>query len=118
MVWIRGAIGIMILGLIILTLNSNIFFFTIAIIFLSFGEIIIVPAEYLFIIKITPKDKRGLYLGAQNLICLGLSLSPIICGFILERMLPQFMFFALCLILIISLLFYQIGYTKSQNQTL
>lgn len=115
MVWIRGAIIIMILGLSILIINTNIFFFTIAIIFLSFGEIIIVPAEYLFIIKITPEDKRGLYLGAQNLIYLGLSLSPILCGFILERMLPQFMFFALCLILLISLLFYQIGYNKSQN---
>lgn len=111
--WITFAILTMIIGLIILMFNSNFLWLTISVIFLSIGEVTIVPAEYLFIIKITPEDKRGVYMGTQNLIFLGLSLSPIICGYLLSNFGVNAMFITLCIILLVSLFFYSKGYTKS-----
>lgn len=116
MFWIRISISLMIVGLIILMFDSNIIFLTISIIFLSFGEIAIVPAEYLFIIKITPEESRGAYFGAQNLIFIGLSLSAILCGFLLENFAPSVMFIVLSIILILSYLFYHLGYLKSEDK--
>jgi predicted MFS family arabinose efflux permease len=115
MKWIRFAIISMIIGLMILMYNTNFIFMTVAILLLSFGEVVIVPAEYLFIIKITPENKRGLYLGAQNLIYLGLSFSPIICGFMLEKFAPQWMLLFLAVLLGLSLFFYSLGYVKSEK---
>ncbi len=116
LMWIRAAIVSMIVGLVILTFSTNFIFLTIAIVFLSFGEISIVPAEYLFIIKITPNEQRGLYLGAQNLIYLGLSLSPLLCGFLLKELNAQVMFLSLCAVLVISLLFYHLGYNADHKK--
>lgn len=76
-----NAIIAMALGLLFLMFNTNLIFLTLSTVLVSFGEVAIVPAEYLFILKITPESKRGLYFGAQNLIYLGLSLTPIICGY-------------------------------------
>lgn len=115
MVWIRISIIFMIIGLLILMFDSSIIFLTISVIFLSFGEIAIVPAEYLFIIKITPEELRGAYFGAQNLIFIGLSLSAILCGFLIENFAPPVLFIVLSIILILSYLFYRLGYIKSEN---
>ena len=82
---------------------------------LSFGEVAIVPAEYLFIIKITPKEQRGVYLGAQNMIVLGLSISPVLCGYLLKEATASMMFAVLCVILVFSLAFYQMGYSVSEK---
>lgn len=113
MKWIRFAVVSMMIGLIILMFNTNSVFLTISIVLLSFGEVTIVPAVYLFIIKITPEDKRGVYLGKQNLIYLGLSLTPIVCGFLLSEFVPQWMFVFLISSLGVSLYFYSLGYAKS-----
>lgn len=111
--WIRSAIIAMALGLLFLMFNTNLIFLTLSTVLLSFGEVAIVPAEYLFILKITPESKRGLYFGAQNLIYLGLSLTPIICGYLLSEFTAQWMFVFLIASLGVSLYFYSRGYARS-----
>lgn len=113
--WVRFAVGSMMAGLIILIFRSDLLWLTAAIVLLSFGEVAIVPAEYLFIIKITPKEQRGVYLGAQNMIVLGLSISPVLCGYLLKEATASVMFAVLCVILVFSLAFYQMGYSVSEK---
>ena len=113
--WVRFAVGSMVAGLIILIFRSDLLWLTAAIVLLSFGEVAIVPAEYLFIIKITPKEQRGVYLGAQNMIVLGLSISPVLCGYLLKEASASMMFAVLCIILMFSLAFYQMGYSVSEK---
>ena len=95
--------------------EADLLWLTAAIVLLSFGEVAIVPAEYLFIIKITPKEQRGVYLGAQNMIVLGLSISPVLCGYLLKEATASMMFAVLCVILVFSLAFYQMGYSVSEK---
>ena len=113
--WVRFAVGSMMAGLIILIFRSDLLWLTAAIVLLSFGEVAIVPAEYLFIIKITPKEQSGVYLGAQNMIVLGLSISPVLCGYLLKEATASMMFAVLCVILVFSLAFYQMGYSVSEK---
>lgn len=113
--WVRFAVGSMMAGLIILIFRSDLLWLTAAIVLLSFGEVAIVPAEYLFIIKITPKEQRGVYLGAQNMIVLGLSISPVLCGYLLKEATASMIFVVLCVILVFSLTFYQMGYSVSEK---
>lgn len=110
-----GGVLSMMAGLIILIFRSDLLWLTAAIVLLSFGEVAIVPAEYLFIIKITPKEQRGVYLGAQNMIVLGLSISPVLCGYLLKEATASMMFAVLCIILVFSLAFYQMGYSVSEK---
>lgn len=110
-----GGVLSMMAGLIILNFRSDLLWLTAAIVLLSFGEVVIVPAEYLFIIKITPKEQRGVYLGAQNMIVLGLSISPVLCGYLLKEATASTMFAVLCVILVFSLAFYQMGYSVSEK---
>ncbi|KMN76745.1 hypothetical protein VK98_19480 [Chromobacterium sp. LK11] len=49
------------------------------------GEIVLVPAEYLYIDAIAPEDCKGVYYGAQNLASLGGALGPMLAGWVLAR---------------------------------
>ncbi|WP_374421309.1 MFS transporter [Chromobacterium sp.] len=51
----------------------------------SLGEIVLVPAEYLYIDAIAPEDCKGIYYGAQNLASLGGALGPMLAGWVLAR---------------------------------
>ena len=62
-----------------------------------------------------PKEQRGVYLGAQNMIVLGLSISPVLCGYLLKEATASMMFAVLCVILVFSLAFYQMGYSVSEK---
>ena len=61
----------------------------------TLGEMIIYPAEYLFIDTIAPEALRGSYYGAQNLAAFGGALSPVICGYLLINSTPTSMFYVL-----------------------
>jgi MFS family permease len=61
----------------------------------TLGEMIIYPAEYLFIDTIAPETLRGSYYGAQNLAAFGGALSPVICGYLLINTPPITMFYVL-----------------------
>lgn len=61
----------------------------------TLGEMIIYPAEYLFVDTIAPERLRGSYLGAQNLAAFGGALSPVICGYLLINTPAPTMFYVL-----------------------
>ncbi len=61
----------------------------------TLGEMIIYPAEYLFVDTIAPDHLRGSYLGAQNLAAFGGALSPVICGYLLINSPAPTMFYVL-----------------------
>ncbi|MNG28525.1 putative transporter [compost metagenome] len=61
----------------------------------TLGEMIIYPAEFLFVDTLAPEELRGSYYGAQNLAALGGALSPVICGFLLLHTPAPTMFYAL-----------------------
>ncbi|WP_052126336.1 MFS transporter [Pseudomonas mediterranea] len=81
----------------------------VAMIIFTVGEIIIIPAEYLFIDYIAPEDMRGVYYGAQNLSNLGAALGPVLCGAVLSWYAPQTMFYVLSLCVVAASLFYFLG---------
>ena len=64
----------------------------------TLGEMIIYPAEFLFVDTLAPEELRGSYYGAQNLAALGGALSPVICGFLLMHTPAPTMFYALSLL--------------------
>ena len=49
----------------------------------TLGEILLVPAEYLYIDAIAPEHLRGSYYGAQNLAQAGGAISPVLAGMVL-----------------------------------
>lgn len=61
----------------------------------TLGEMIIYPAEYLFVDTIAPDHLRGSYLGAQNLAAFGGAMSPVICGYLLINSPAPTMFYVL-----------------------
>ncbi|MGV8920813.1 MAG: MFS transporter [Pseudomonas sp.] len=61
----------------------------------TLGEMIIYPAEFLFIDTIAPEPLRGSYYGAQNLAAFGGAMSPVICGYLLINSTPGSMFYVL-----------------------
>ena len=61
------------------------------------------------------QKSRGVYLGAQNMIVLGLSISPVLCGYLLKEATASMMFAVLCIILVFSPAFYQMGYSVSEK---
>ncbi|VVP84060.1 Multidrug resistance protein MdtH [Pseudomonas fluorescens] len=93
--WIAGGTGLFILGLIGFSLADSLLGWCVAMFIFTLGEIIIYPAEFLFIDTLAPEALRGSYYGAQNLAALGGALSPVICGFLLMRTPAPTMFYAL-----------------------
>ena len=49
------------------------------------------------------------------MIVLGLSISPVLCGYLLKEATASMMFAVLCIILVFSLAFYQMGYSVSEK---
>jgi MFS family permease len=93
--WIVAGTGLFILGLIGFSLADSLVSWCVAMFIFTLGEIIIYPAEFLFVDTLAPEDLRGSYYGAQNLAALGGALSPVICGFMLMRTPAPTMFYAL-----------------------
>ncbi|MDF9778587.1 MFS transporter [Pseudomonas baetica] len=93
--WIVAGTGLFILGLIGFSLADSLVSWCVAMFIFTLGEIIIYPAEFLFVDTLAPEELRGSYYGAQNLAALGGALSPVICGFMLMRTPAPTMFYAL-----------------------
>jgi predicted MFS family arabinose efflux permease len=73
------------------------------------GEIIVFPAEYMFIDRIAPDHLRGMYYGAQNLSNLGAALGPVLCGLVLASWPALAMFYMLGAFIVGGGVFYYIG---------
>ncbi|NWC08400.1 MFS transporter [Pseudomonas agarici] len=93
--WIGVGTTFFIIGLIGFSYATNLVSWCIAMFIFTLGEMIIYPAEYLFIDTIAPENLRGSYLGAQNLAALGGALSPVICGYLLINTPATTMFYVL-----------------------
>ncbi|MGO4312780.1 MFS transporter [Pseudomonas sp. KB_15] len=93
--WIVAGTCLFILGLIGFSLADSLVSWCVAMFIFTLGEIIIYPAEFLFVDTLAPEELRGSYYGAQNLAALGGALSPVICGFMLMHTPAPTMFYAL-----------------------
>src|SRR5476649_2998067 len=101
--FILGLVGFMVAG-------PSIFIWMIAMVIFSFGELIVIPAEYMFIDFIAPDNMKGSYYGMQNLSNLGGAINPVLCGFLLSYAAPPVMFIALIIAAIAGLVFFWMGH--------
>src|SRR5471030_667918 len=101
--FILGLVGFMVAG-------PSIFIWMIAMVIFSFGELIVIPAEYMFIDFIAPDNMKGSYYGMQNLSNLGGAINPVLCGFLLSYTAPPVMFIALIIASIAGLVFFWLGH--------
>lgn len=81
--WIAGGTALFIVGLIGFSLADSLVGWCVAMFIFTLGEMIIYPADFLFVDTLAPEELRGSYYGAQNLAALGGALSPVMCGFLL-----------------------------------
>ncbi|SDA80250.1 Predicted arabinose efflux permease, MFS family [Pseudomonas sp. NFACC15-1] len=93
--WIAAGTSLFILGLIGFSLADDMLSWCVAMFIFTLGEMIIYPAEFLFVDTLAPEELRGSYYGAQNLAALGGALSPVICGYLLIQTPAPTMFYAL-----------------------
>jgi MFS family permease len=80
-----------------------------AMVVFSAGEVVVIPATYLFIDSIAPDHMKGSYYGAQSLSNLGGAASPALCGLLLSASDPRLMFCALIAMAIAALWLFHAG---------
>ena len=115
--WIVVGTGLFILGLIGFSLADSVVSWCVAMFIFTLGEMIIYPAEFLFVDTLAPDELRGSYYGAQNLAALGGALSPVICGFLLMHTPAPTMFYAMSALAALGgLLCFMSGRGKSIQQ--
>ncbi|WP_150635327.1 MFS transporter [Pseudomonas fluorescens] len=93
--WIAGGTALFIVGLIGFSLADSLLGWCVAMFIFTLGEMIIYPADFLFVDTLAPEALRGSYYGAQNLSALGGAASPVMCGFLLMHTPAPSMFYAL-----------------------
>ncbi|KPA94017.1 MFS transporter [Pseudomonas asplenii] len=107
--WLTAGFTLFLLGVTGFALSSTVLHWSLAMAVFTLGEIIVFPAEYMFIDRIAPAHLRGMYYGAQNLSALGGAMGPVLCGFALAWWAPQFMFYMLAGFIIAGGCFYLMG---------
>ncbi|MDQ0739656.1 MFS transporter [Pseudomonas sp. W4I3] len=107
--WLIAGLGMFMLGLIGFALSTSVVWWVVAMAVFTVGEIIVFPAEYMFIDRIAPDALRGMYYGAQNLSNLGAALGPVLCGLVLASLPAHYMFYMLGLFIVGGGVFYFIG---------
>ena len=80
-----------------------------AMVLVTFGEILIFPSNSLMIDQLAPEHLRGTYFGAGQFRKIGNFLGPIIGGFLLSHYQGQMMFLVIALITLISIIFFSSG---------
>ena len=107
--WLAAGLSMFMMGLAGFALSTSILLWVISIAIFTVGEIIVFPAEYMFIDKIAPDNLRGMYYGAQNLSNLGAALGPVLCGVVLATQPPHYIFYMLALFIVAGGMFYFLG---------
>jgi MFS family permease len=107
--WLAAGLGLFILGLIGFALADSLLIWVIAMAVFTLGEIIVFPAEYMFIDNIAPNHLRGMYYAAQNLGNLGAALGPVLCGLLLATQPAHSIFVMLVLFVMVGGGFYWLG---------
>ncbi|EKT4522190.1 MFS transporter [Pseudomonas putida] len=109
MPWLLAGMALFILGLLGFSVAGSALAWCLAMVVFTLGEIIVIPAEYMFIDLIAPEHLRGVYYGAQNLSNLGAGLGPAIVGFALGQWVPAATFYLLVMSVILAGVFYWLG---------
>jgi len=112
MPWLLAGMALFIAGLLGFAMAGSVVAWCLAMLVFTLGEIIVIPAEYMFIDLIAPEHLRGVYYGAQNLSNLGAALGPVLVGFALGRWWPGVVFYLLVLSVILAGVFYWLGTRK------
>ncbi|MFD2444835.1 MFS transporter [Bacillus sp. CGMCC 1.16607] len=103
-------------GLLGFSISYHIITLIIAIILLSIAETVIMPLSNVLIDEIAPKGMSGTYFGAQNFSSLGIFMSPILGGFLLDVFNGRIMYIVLAAIAIASIGVYHIGFRLHQSK--
>jgi len=107
--WLIFGLGMFMLGVMGFALASNVWWWIVAMAIFTVGEIVVFPAEYMFIDRIAPDHLRGMYYGAQNLSNLGAALGPVLCGLVLASLPAHYMFYMLAAFIVGGGVFYFVG---------
>ncbi|AZE61197.1 MULTISPECIES: MFS transporter [Pseudomonas fluorescens group] len=107
--WLAAGLSLFIVGLGGFALSTTLVVWVIAMAIFTLGEIIVFPAEYMFIDSIAPNHLRGMYYAAQNLGNIGAALGPVLCGLVLATQPAQYIFYMLMLFIVAGGLFYWLG---------
>ncbi|TFF02951.1 MFS transporter [Pseudomonas sp. BCA14] len=113
--WLVAGLGMFMLGLIGFALSTSVLWWVLAMAVFTVGEIIVFPAEYMFIDRIAPDHLRGMYYGAQNLSNLGAAVGPVLCGMVLASLPAHTMFYMLGAFIVGGGVFYFIGASLKAN---
>lgn len=113
MPWLLMGMALFIAGLLGFAIAGSVLAWCLAMLVFTLGEIIVIPAEYMFIDLIAPEHLRGVYYGAQNLSNLGAALGPVMVGFALGRWWPGVIFYLLVMSVILAGVFYWLGTRRS-----
>lgn len=107
--WLAAGLSLFIVGLAGFALADTLVLWVIAMAVFTVGEIIVFPAEYMFIDNIAPDHLRGMYYAAQNLGNLGGACGPVLCGVVLATQPPHYIFYMLALFIVAGGVFYFLG---------
>ncbi|QHD07194.1 MFS transporter [Pseudomonas sp. R76] len=111
--WLAGGLSLFIVGLGGFALSTTLMVWMVSMAIFTLGEIIVFPAEYMFIDNIAPSHLRGMYYAAQNLSNVGAALGPVLCGIVLATQPAHYIFYMLGLFIIAGGLFYGLGVALS-----
>ncbi|MFO2462831.1 MFS transporter [Pseudomonas sp. 15FMM2] len=115
--WLMLGLGMFLLGVIGFALSTSVWWWVASMAVFTVGEIIVFPAEYMFIDRIAPDALRGMYYGAQNLSNLGAALGPVLCGLVLASLPAHYMFYMLAMFIVGGGMFYFIGSSLQARQS-
>ncbi len=113
--WLMAGFGLFLLGVAGFALSATVLHWSLAMAIFTLGEIIVFPAEYMFIDRIAPAHLRGMYYAAQNLSNLGGALAPVLCGFVLATQPAHVMFYMLAAFVVAGGCFYLLGASYSRR---
>nr|AIA61580.1 putative multidrug resistance protein [Pseudomonas fluorescens] len=112
-VWLAAGLSLFIVGLGGFALSTTLLMWVLSMAIFTLGEIIVFPAEYMFIDNIAPNHLRGMYYAAQNLSNVGAALGPVLCGWVLATQPAHYIFYMLVLFIIGGGMLYLLGVSLS-----
>ncbi|MEN8641149.1 MFS transporter [Pseudomonas sichuanensis] len=115
MPWLMAGMAMFVAGLLGFSLAGSAAAWCLAMLVFTLGEIIVIPAEFMFIDLIAPEHLRGIYYGAQNLSNLGAGLGPMLVGLALGYMAPASVFYLLIGSVVLAAVFYWLGTRGAQQ---
>ncbi|AGI24745.1 putative multidrug resistance protein [Pseudomonas sp. ATCC 13867] len=110
--WLIVGLGLFVLGIVGFGLSRHLAHWGLAMVVFTLGEIIVIPAEYMFIDRIAPPHLRGVYYGTQNLSNLGGGAGPVLVGFALSLWAPHWVFVMLAGCIVVGAFFYVAGASR------